>query len=121
MAGNRWQLDAMIDAINVLGTHCVDRPDVYVSGDLLIQYEEGTPHARVAPDVFVVQNLRARNAELEFGHRLPSDKALGAVLPGGLLPDHEELAAFVRCMRARNAELEGRAPPTEQGLGRDMP
>ena len=36
MAENQWQLDAMIDAINVLGTHFVGRPDVYVSGDLLI-------------------------------------------------------------------------------------
>ena len=63
MAENQWQLDAMIDAINVLGTHFVDRPDVYVSGDLLIYYEEGTPDARVAPDVFVVRNLGARNAE----------------------------------------------------------
>ena len=30
------------------------RPDVYVSGNLLIYYEEGNVHASVAPDVFVV-------------------------------------------------------------------
>ena len=36
MAENQCQPDAMIDAINALGTHFVDRPDVYVSGDLLI-------------------------------------------------------------------------------------
>ena len=34
MAENQWQPDAMIDAINALGTHFVDRPDVYASGDL---------------------------------------------------------------------------------------
>ena len=30
------------------------RPDVYVSGNLLIYYEEGNVHASVSPDVFVV-------------------------------------------------------------------
>ena len=55
MAGNRWQLDAMFDAINVLGTHCVDCPDVHVSGDPLIDREQGAPDARAAPDVFVVR------------------------------------------------------------------
>ena len=54
MSENQWQLDAMIDAINVLTTHFADCPGVYVSGDLLIYYEEGNPGARVAPDVFVV-------------------------------------------------------------------
>ena len=34
--------------------HCRDRPDVYVSGDLLIYYEEGNPRVSVAPDTFVV-------------------------------------------------------------------
>ena len=72
---------------------------------------DGQPMAENQELAAVPQDLEARNAELEFGHRLPSDKALGAVLPGGLLPDHEGLAAFVRRMMARNAELQGRAPP----------
>ncbi len=54
MAENDWQLHAMIDAINVLDRYFEERDDVYVSGDLLIYYEEGNPGARVAPDVFVV-------------------------------------------------------------------
>ncbi len=54
MAENDWQLHAMIDAISVLDRYFEDRDDVYVSGDLLIYYEEGNPKARVAPDVFVV-------------------------------------------------------------------
>ena len=249
MSENQWQLDAMIDAINVLRTHFADCPGVYVSGDLLIYYEEGNPRARVAPDVFVVvgapkhlrmnyklweepgppdfvlevvasagtrreaqgpkralyarlgireywlfdpvgeylapplqgfrlhdgayhplparpvggapvlrsdalrldlrvenerlrfhdpakrgdlltyeeladvlRDLRVRHAELELGHRPPCDEVPGAVLPGGLLPDHEELEAYVRRMKACNAELEGRAPPTARGAepGRDM-
>ena len=31
-----------------------ERADVYVSGDLLIYYQEGDPGASIAPDVFVV-------------------------------------------------------------------
>ncbi len=31
-----------------------DDPQVYVAGNLFLYYEEGQPHSRVAPDVFVV-------------------------------------------------------------------
>ena len=54
MAENDWQLHAMLDAISVLDRYFEDREDVYVSGDLLIYYEEGNPKSRAAPDVFVV-------------------------------------------------------------------
>ena len=54
MAENDWQLHAILDAIGALDLYFADRPDVYVSGDLLIYYEEGNVGARVAPDVFVV-------------------------------------------------------------------
>ena len=53
MAENDWQLMAIINSVSALQYHYRDRPDVYVSGDLLIYYEEGNPRARVAPDVFV--------------------------------------------------------------------
>ena len=53
MSENPWQLWAMIDAITVLRTHFADRP-AHATGDLLIYYEEGNPHARVAPDVYVI-------------------------------------------------------------------
>ena len=36
------------------------RPDVYVSGNLLIYYEEGNPRASVAPDVLVVKGVPKR-------------------------------------------------------------
>ena len=39
--------------VECLGYYFRNHPDVYVSGNLLIYYEEGT-RARVAPDVFVV-------------------------------------------------------------------
>ncbi len=54
LAENDWQLWAILDALSALRDRYRDRPDVYVSGDLLIYYEEGNPRKSVAPDVFVV-------------------------------------------------------------------
>ena len=54
MAENDWQLRAILDAVAVLDLYYEGCPEVYVSGDLFIYYEEGNPGARVAPDVFVV-------------------------------------------------------------------
>ena len=54
MAESDVQRIAIMYAIGSLGIHFAHRPDVYVSGDLLIYYEEGDPRARVAPDTFVV-------------------------------------------------------------------
>ena len=54
LAENDWQLRAIFDAFGKLKIRYQDRPDVYVSGDLLIYYEEGNPRRSVAPDVFVV-------------------------------------------------------------------
>ena len=54
MAETPVHRDAMIDAIRVLSRHFARRPDVYVSGDNLMYYEEGNPRESVAPDVFVV-------------------------------------------------------------------
>ena len=54
MAETPAHRDVMIDAIRVLSRHFARRPDVYVSGDMLMYYEEGTPRKWVAPDVFVV-------------------------------------------------------------------
>ena len=54
LAENDWQLRAIFDAFGKLKIRYQDRPDVYVSGDLLIYYEEGNPRKSVAPDVFIV-------------------------------------------------------------------
>ena len=54
LAENDWQLEAILDAVGVLKIRYEGRPDVYVSGDLLIYYEEENPRRSVAPDVFVV-------------------------------------------------------------------
>jgi Uma2 family endonuclease len=55
MAETDTHRDLMADAlIYPLKEHFRDQPDVYVSGNLLLYYEEGNPRASVAPDVFVV-------------------------------------------------------------------
>ena len=64
MAENDWQLRAILDAFGVLDHYFRDRPDVYVSGDLFIYYEEGNPRARVAPDVFVVFGVPKHNRQV---------------------------------------------------------
>lgn len=60
LAENDWQLHAILDGVAILGVHFEDRPDVYVSGDLLIYYSEGDPRKCVAPDVFVVFGVPRR-------------------------------------------------------------
>ena len=54
MAENDWQRVAIVNASETLDMHYRDHPNVYVSADLLIYYEEGNPTKAVAPDVFVV-------------------------------------------------------------------
>ncbi len=63
MAENDAQLLAMLYAIGALRVYYRDRADVYVSGDLLMYYEEGNPKASVAPDVFVVFGVEDRVRE----------------------------------------------------------
>ena len=54
MAETPVHRDVMIDAIQILTRHFAERSDVYVSGNMLMYYEEGNPRKSVAPDVFVV-------------------------------------------------------------------
>ncbi len=51
---HREDLTYLVDALSY---HFRDQPEVYVSGNLLVYYEEGNPAARVAPDVFVVHGV----------------------------------------------------------------
>ena len=46
--------------IGALTRHFGGRRDVYVSGDLLLYYEEGNPRVSIAPDVFVVFGVEDR-------------------------------------------------------------
>jgi len=60
MAENDAQRSAIMYGIGALARHFRDRRDVYVSGDLLIYYEEGNPRVSIAPDVFVVFGVEKR-------------------------------------------------------------
>ena len=75
MAENDAQRDAIMYGIGALTLHFRDRPDVYVSGDLLIYYEEGNPRVSIAPDVFVVfgvEDRRRPNYKLWEERRAPA-------------------------------------------------
>lgn len=54
MAESDFQRDYLMAAVKLLEIHFQNRPDVYVSGNLFIYYEEGNPQSVVAPDTFVV-------------------------------------------------------------------
>jgi len=54
MAETDVHRDLMIDMIDILKNHFRDERDVYISGNLLLYYEQGNPFKSVAPDVFAV-------------------------------------------------------------------
>ncbi len=60
MAENDLQGDAIRSVYNALKWHFTGRPDLYLTGDLLVYYVEGDPEACVAPDVMVVLGVPAR-------------------------------------------------------------
>jgi Uma2 family endonuclease len=57
MAETPVHIDALIHSIQVLQDRFADEPNVYVSGNMLLYYEEGNPRKHVAPDVLVALNL----------------------------------------------------------------
>ena len=60
LAENDAQRHAILYACGALCLRYQDHPDVYVSGDLLVYYEEGNPRVSVAPDAFVVFGVEDR-------------------------------------------------------------
>ena len=54
MAETDFQRKPLTYAVDALDIYFQDCPEVYVSGNLFIYYEEDNPKAVVAPDVFVV-------------------------------------------------------------------
>ena len=50
-------IDALIYLREALRDHFREAPQVYVTGNMFLYYEEGNPTACVAPDVFVVQGV----------------------------------------------------------------
>ena len=57
MAETEKHRKVMIDVIDILDQHFQHIPDVHVSGNLLLYYEEGNPRKSVSPDVFMVGGL----------------------------------------------------------------
>ena len=47
--------------LGVFDTHFAERPEVYVSGDILMYYVEGDPRKSVAPDVLVTFGMGKKN------------------------------------------------------------
>jgi len=75
MAETDVHRDEMTDIINTLKQFFQDQPEVYVSGNLFLYYEEGKPAACVAPDVFVVKGVpkgRRRSYKLWEEGRAPA-------------------------------------------------
>jgi Uma2 family endonuclease len=60
MAETDIHLDNMIDVLRTLQDWFAAEPMVYVSGDLLMYYEEGNPRRVVAPDIFVVRGIEKK-------------------------------------------------------------
>jgi Uma2 family endonuclease len=54
MAESILHRDLMIYAIHAIGIHLAARPDVWVSGNDFVYYEEGDLKARTSPDCYVV-------------------------------------------------------------------
>ncbi len=50
----------IVDLIEAADHRFLEDPDVYVTGDLLLYYEEGDPTKVIVPDVFVVRGLEKR-------------------------------------------------------------
>lgn len=54
---------AVVDLIARLTAHFAGRPDVYVSGNLLVYYEQGNVNRHLSPDCFVVLGVPNHNRD----------------------------------------------------------
>lgn len=67
--------DYLLYSVEVLRLYFKSRPNVYVSGNLFVYYEEGNPKASLSPDVFVifgVSNRKRRSYKAwQEGNKLP--------------------------------------------------
>ncbi len=72
MAETEYHRDIMIDFIQMLKYYFRDVNDAYVSGNLLMYYEEGNIRKSVSPDVFVVFGVSKKRRRIyrtwEEGH-----------------------------------------------------
>ncbi len=66
MAESDFQRKPLSYAVEALAYFFRDHPDVYVSGNMLMYYEEGSPEMSVAPDVFVVMGVSKQERRSYF-------------------------------------------------------
>ncbi len=68
--------DEMIYLIEALKAHYSQQPNIYVSGNNFIYFEEGNPKARISPDTYVVFGIpmRQRDSYMAWkeGYHLPA-------------------------------------------------
>ena len=64
MAETERHRKALVDLIDMIDRHFQHVPDVHVSGDLLVYYEEGNPRVSVAPDVFMVRGVSKKELRI---------------------------------------------------------
>jgi Uma2 family endonuclease len=57
MAETDWHRELLTHLIEMLQLHYANDPLVYVSGNLLLFYEEGNRRKHISPDVFVVKGV----------------------------------------------------------------
>ena len=60
MAETDYHRDLMVDLIQTLGAFFAAEPEVYVSGNLLLFYEEGNKRKHISPDVLVTRGIPKR-------------------------------------------------------------
>jgi Uma2 family endonuclease len=99
MAETDEHRDEMAEIIQALQQRYLDREDVYVSGNVLIYYEEGNPAARRAPDVFVVFGVpkRKRRTYLLWKERVVPQVAIELTSKGTRNEDEKvKLALYAR-------------------------
>ncbi len=64
MAETDVHRDQMFDAIKTLDGHFADRPDVYVTGNLMVYFEKGDGRRHRSPDVMVVFGVPKKRRDL---------------------------------------------------------
>ncbi len=89
MAETDTHRDLMMDFILMLKHHYRNRQDVYISGNLLLYYEEGNPRKCISPDVFVVFGVekKRRRTYLTWEERHTPDFVLEVASPSTFRKD----------------------------------
>ena len=61
MAETGRHVRSLLDMIDMIDWHFRDTPDVHVSGNMFLYYEEGNPRKSISPDVFMVRGLSKKD------------------------------------------------------------